>query len=113
MEMAKRMDLGAKISATAKALTPDQVSELLAIRLANLHPSQTPIGPWHWKPGGTAYDLQRLKLITAEAVPEWSLRGWKRTRMTEFGERVLLSLAEDALVETGRMQSLWDTDEAA
>lgn len=97
-----RMDLGHRIVATAKTITPEQVAELLAVRLANMHPSQTPTHRSHWAPGGIYAPLVKQKMVIGERVPDWP-RGWKRARLTELGERVLLHIAERAMVETGRM----------
>jgi hypothetical protein len=100
-----KMDLGQRVVATAKTVTPDECAELLAVRLANMHASQTPTHGSHWRGDGIFVRLVKEKIILPESVPDWP-RGWKRARLTEFGERVLLHIAEEAMVQAGRMVSM-------
>ena len=101
--MTRRPDLGQRIADLANLVTPEHVAELFAVRLANMHETQTPTHPSHWRPDGVYAPLVKAKLIVGEPAPDWSGRGWKRARLTNLGERVLLSVAEQAMVETGRM----------
>ena len=100
------MDIGMRVAAAAKAITPQQVAELLAIKLANFHETQVPILVCHWMNGAPCAVLLAGGMIKAENVKGWSSRKWRRARITEFGERVLLSVAEDAMVAQGRMDGL-------
>jgi hypothetical protein len=93
----------ARLSAAAKTITPDQVAELLAIKLANMHKSQMPIGPYHWARSEPLAALMCAGMITAEEADGAWRKGWKRARITDFGERVLLHVAEDAMIAQGRM----------
>ena len=101
--MTRRMDLGQKIVALAAELTPEQVAELLAVARANMHIEQTPTHPSHWRKDGIYGPLVRKKLIVGQVCPEWHGRGWKRALLTNVGQRVLLHIAEDAMIASGRM----------
>lgn len=99
------LDKGMRISVLTKRVTPDQLAEMLAIRLANMHESQCPTHPMHWHGEDVYKPLVAWGIVRPEVVRGWP-RGWKRAQLTELGERVLLSLAEDALVRTGKMTPL-------
>lgn len=79
--------------------TPKQVAELLAIRLAMFHRSRMPILQSHWQ-DPDIQPLIRRRLITWRRVHGWSSR-FRMPTLTELGERVLLDLAEDAMVRVG------------
>jgi hypothetical protein len=119
IELSARLprDIGMRVGVLAKRVTPDQVAEMMAVRLFNMHASQCQTHPMHWKGEGVYVSLIQWGIIEPETVPGWP-RGWKHARLTELGERVLLSLAEDALVATGKMAPLdppeWkDVDDVA
>ncbi len=100
-----KMDMGMRVAKAAKEITPDQMAELFAIRLANFHESQCPTALVHWLRGTPSAVLRDAGMIHSEIVRGWPF-GWRRARITEFGERVLLSVAERAMVAQGRMKSL-------
>lgn len=79
--------------------TPTQVAELLAIRLAMFYRSRTPLLQSHWR-DPDIQPLIRRRMITWRRVNGWSAR-YRMPTLTELGERVLLDLAEDAMVRVG------------
>ena len=105
------VDEGAAISRIARSLTPEQVAELHAVALANMYPKQTPTGPWHWQDGGIYPPLRDHSLLVGEAIRGWGEKEWLRARLTDRGMRVLLHIAEQAMVSTGRMEPYMTDDE--
>lgn len=99
-----------RVHAIAREITPEQMATLFAIKLASRYPTQCPIGGWHWA-SPVYIALTRWKLVKPEFVKGWP-RGWRRSRITDLGELVLLRVAELAMVEVGRMESL-DAEEVA
>ena len=102
--MSKR-DLGMRVVALANEVTPDQVAEMLAVRLANMHETQCPTHVSHWRPEGVYAPLVKRKMIVGQRVPDWP-RGWKKALLTNTGERVLLHIAERAMVAQGVVATL-------
>lgn len=98
------VDLGKRVHVLARLMPPEAVAELFAIRAANQYPTQCPIHGSHWS-GPIYLPLMRLKLVKPEFMEGWP-RGYRRPQITALGERVLLRVAELAMVETGRMASL-------
>ena len=109
--MTRPRDISERVTLLSWQVTRSQVAEMLAIRLHNMHPTQCPIHPSHWN-GAIYQSLVCWKLIRPEFVKGWP-RGWRRARLTELGERVLLSVAERAMVQNGSMTSLDTAEDAA
>ena len=97
-----------KVIRLSRSLAPDQVSELLAIMLADMHATRCPVHPSHWVSDGVYGPLVDLGLIIAKRVPAWTDSSWLAASLTELGERVLLRVAEHAMVETGAMRAILD-----
>ena len=102
--MPHKPDLGARIAALAATLTPEQVAALLAVRLANMQMLQASTHPSHWRRDGVYASLVRAKLIVGLRDPIFG-RGWNVALLTDLGERVLLHVAAEAMVATGRMRA--------
>lgn len=96
-------DLGHRVAILAAQVTPAEVAELLAVRLANMHLEQAPTHPAHWEGDGIYVCLVQMGLVVPKQVPPCSNPGWKIAELTNLGERVLLRVAETAMVATGRM----------
>lgn len=105
-------DMGMGIARVSKQITPKQASEMLAVKLANMYPTQCPIAPHHWALGGTYPPLVELGIIVPEKVRGLSGGGWRRPRLTQFGEFVLLCLSEKAMIATGAMNPFEAEEEA-
>ena len=96
-------DLGHRVATLAAEVTPSEVAELLATRLQNMHPEQAPAHPAHWKGDGIFVRLVQMGLVAPKEFPRRYNPGWKIAELTNLGERVLLRVAETAMVATGRM----------
>ena len=93
-----KRDRGMKIDEAGKALTPEQMAELLAIRWMSIvvPDGRTPImrdyvmdevhGP-----------LTRRGILSWSTVPGWTKSKWRLPTLTQFGELVLLSRLQDAV----------------
>src|ERR1700733_10290545 len=103
-------DLGHRVAALAAEVTPAEVAELLAVRLANMHPEQVPTHPAHWEGDGIYVRLVQMELVAPTQVPPCSNPGWKIAELTNLGERVLLRVGETAMVATLRMAREVDDD---
>ena len=97
----RRMDLGMRVAALSRTITPAQVAEMLAIRLAMFHPERVPILASYSK-DETHAPLIRAGILTSRQPDGWN-RGWRMMTLTELGERVLLHVAEEAMLATRRM----------
>lgn len=74
----RKEDIGMGAARLGREATPDALAEILAIRRFNM-------------------------IIKSERVPGWRRPLFRRPRLTELGELVLLSAAEDALQKIGRL----------
>ena len=104
----RKPDLGMRVAAAAKVIAPAQVSELLAVKLASFHDTRTPILSSHYD-DGVIRPLVEAKLLLWKRWPGWGPQ-WRMPILTEFGERVLLSVAEQAMIKAGRMTAFEGED---
>lgn len=107
--MTKRQDMGMRVAAAAKVVTPDQVAELVAIRLSQFHPKDRCPILRSYQGDELHGPLEQAGIIEWQDPrrgPGWRKKQWGVPVLAEFGERVLLNIAEDAMIEAGRMKSL-------
>ena len=84
-------DLGRQISAAARALTPDQLATLLAIKneMLVLGADRTPILALHGK-SEPYQPMIKQRVLAWTPVTGWSRRKWRLATLTNHGEKVLL-----------------------
>lgn len=95
-------DLGMHVSRAAGLVTPEQVAEMMAIRMSMFHPnSRCGVLAMHSKTEPMKSLIQG-KLVQSVPCPRTGRHRHLYT-LTEVGERVLLAVAEHAMVQTGAM----------
>jgi hypothetical protein len=99
--MSREPERGIRILHVSRSMTPEQVAELLAIHRSSLNVCRIPILASHYH-GDIIGPLVRKRLLTWEKCEGWSGQ-WRMPTITDFGVRVLLCVAEDAMMATGRM----------
>jgi hypothetical protein len=114
-------DPGHRVSVLASQfVTPMQVAELFAVKLLSLDKTRMPIHASHYHSDTIGPLVRRGLLRWERPTPEntgrsyrrgsgwdhrWG-REWRVTILTDLGERVLLEVAEQAMVATGRMKAI-------
>lgn len=95
-------DLGVHVSRVAGLVTPEQVAEMMAIRLSMFHPdTRCGVLAMHSK-AEPMKSLIQGRLVRSEPCPRTGSHRHLYT-LTEVGERVLLAAAERAMIQTGAM----------
>ena len=120
MSRIRYRDPGHRVSVlAAHFVTPEQVAELFAVKLLSLGKARMPILASHYH-SDTIGPLVRRGLLRWELpTPEntgsdhrWG-RKWRVTILTDLGERVLLDVAEQAMVANGTMMAINQEDDGA
>lgn len=93
-----KRDRGMQIDEAGKALTPEQLAELLAIRWMTIvaPETRTPIMR-EYVMDEVHGPLTRKRILSWSTVPGWAKSKWRLPTLTQFGELVLLSRLRDAV----------------
>lgn len=98
-------DVGQRVRHAAAWVTPAQVAELLAIKLGSYHGGTAILA--HHMVDDVMRPLVRARLLRSlPALSSIYGRSFRKPSITEYGERVLLHVAKQAMVKTGACASL-------
>ena len=88
-----------RIADAAKALTPEQMAELIAIKRHALMAPENRIPIMrHYVMDDVFGQLTRRRILSWSTVEGWAKSKWRMPTLTQFGELVLLDRLETAVV---------------